>query len=323
MADVGYITAEQAKAAKAKPLKVNIRPIGTQIYAADYFAEDVRRTLVAFFGEDGLYGRAERAAVGDGRINGGLSVRTTLDPNLQRMARRALIDGLVTFDREKGWRGARAEDRHRRRLGRGARPASRSRATWRPGASASCSRRRSTKAVVGLRPARQADGSLVAEREAVEIPFDEIKWARTGRVVPKAVTDVLQRRRRDLGGAQGPDQADRRVVADAGPRGRRRPRRHGPAHGPRARGGRRLLLRHQPVRPRAAGQAPAGLLLQAARLRGRARQRLQADQHRARRADRDRPGSRQGGVAARRTTTAHPRSAPRRCGSASRSRATR
>ena len=32
--------------AKAKPLKVNIRPLGTQIYAADYFAEDVRRTLV-------------------------------------------------------------------------------------------------------------------------------------------------------------------------------------------------------------------------------------------------------------------------------------
>ena len=78
---------------------------GTQIYAADYFAEDVRRTLVDNFGEDGLYGRAERAAVGDGRINGGLSVRTTLDPNLQRMARKALIDGLVAFDREKGWRG--------------------------------------------------------------------------------------------------------------------------------------------------------------------------------------------------------------------------
>ena len=32
-------------------------------------------------------------------------MRTTLDPNLQRMARKALIDGLVTFDREKGWRG--------------------------------------------------------------------------------------------------------------------------------------------------------------------------------------------------------------------------
>ena len=96
---------EEARLAKAKPLKVNIRPLGTQIYAADYFAEDVRRTLVNNFGEDGLYGRAERSATGDGRVNGGLSVRTTLDPNLQRMARKALIDGLVAFDREKGWRG--------------------------------------------------------------------------------------------------------------------------------------------------------------------------------------------------------------------------
>src|SRR6516165_1137568 len=105
MAEVGYISAAEARAAKAKPLTVNIRPLGTQIYAADYFAEDVRRTLVANFGEDGLLGRADRTAAGDGRINGGLSVRTTLDPNLQRLARRALIDGLVAFDRERGWRG--------------------------------------------------------------------------------------------------------------------------------------------------------------------------------------------------------------------------
>ncbi|HJZ43185.1 MAG TPA: transglycosylase domain-containing protein, partial [Hyphomicrobiaceae bacterium] len=105
MADVGYITVEQAKASKAKRLAVNVRNLGTQIFAADYFAEDVRRTLAAHFGEDGLYGRADRTSIGDGRVNGGLSVRTTLDPNLQRMARKALIDGLVAFDRDKGWRG--------------------------------------------------------------------------------------------------------------------------------------------------------------------------------------------------------------------------
>ena len=52
----------------------------------------MRRTLLAQFGEDKLY-------------SGGLSVRTTLDPQLQQMARRALIDGLVAFDRTKGWRG--------------------------------------------------------------------------------------------------------------------------------------------------------------------------------------------------------------------------
>ena len=44
---------------------------------------------------------------------------------------------------------------------------------------------------MGLRPARQADGGLVAEREAVEIPLEEVRWARSGRAAPKVVTDVL------------------------------------------------------------------------------------------------------------------------------------
>src|SRR5262249_61855324 len=101
----GATAEKHGRRGKGKPVQFNTRPLGTQIYAADYFAEDVRRTLVGNFGEDGLLGHAERAASGDGRINGGLSVRTTLDPNLQRMARRALIDGLVAFDRERGWRG--------------------------------------------------------------------------------------------------------------------------------------------------------------------------------------------------------------------------
>ncbi|MEI9900393.1 MAG: hypothetical protein WDN31_10005 [Hyphomicrobium sp.] len=52
----------------------------------------MRRTLLTQFGEDKLY-------------NGGLSVRTTLDPRLQQSARRSLMNGLVTFDRTKGWRG--------------------------------------------------------------------------------------------------------------------------------------------------------------------------------------------------------------------------
>jgi penicillin-binding protein 1A len=190
MADFGAISSEEAKLAKAKPLKVNIRPLGTQIYAADYFAEDVRRTLVNNFGEDGLYGHAERSATGDGRINGGLSVRTTLDPNLQRMARRALIDGLVTFDREKGWRGPVQKIDVGGDWGAAltAIEVAGDLAPWRLGVVIEAQK---TKAVVGLRPARQSDGNLVADREAVEIPFEEVKWARSGRAAPKVVTDVL------------------------------------------------------------------------------------------------------------------------------------
>src|SRR5690606_24273592 len=43
------------------------------------------------YGEDQLYG-------------GGLSVRTTLEPGLQEHARRALMDGLISFDQSKGFR---------------------------------------------------------------------------------------------------------------------------------------------------------------------------------------------------------------------------
>jgi penicillin-binding protein 1A len=190
MAEVGYISGEQSKAAKAKPLTVNIRPFGTQIYAADYFAEEVRRRLMDMVGEDGLYGRAERTAIGDGTVNGGLSVRTTLDPKLQRTARKALIEGLVAFDREKGWRGAvqRIEIGGDWGVTLGAVESPNDLAPWRLGVVLDAQR---GKAVVGLRPSRQADGTLASEREAVEISFEEMKWARNARGVPKAVTDVL------------------------------------------------------------------------------------------------------------------------------------
>ena len=62
---------------------------------ADYFAEEVRRELVARFGEDALY-------------KGGLTVRTTLDPRLQAIADKVLRDGLVTYDRAHGCRRARS-----------------------------------------------------------------------------------------------------------------------------------------------------------------------------------------------------------------------
>jgi penicillin-binding protein 1A len=190
MAEVGSITAAEAKEARTRPLKVNIRPYGTQIYAADYFAEEVRRTLVGLYGEDGLYGRAERTSIGDGRVNGGLSVRTTLDPKLQRMARKALIDGLVAFDREKGWRGALQKIDVAGDWGvtLGGIEVAGDLSPWRLGVVLESQR---SKAVVGLRPARQVDGTYPAEREAVEISFDEMKWAKANRAAPKAVTDVL------------------------------------------------------------------------------------------------------------------------------------
>src|SRR3546814_19680884 len=52
----------------------------------------MRRELARLYGEDGLY-------------DGGLSVRTTLDPRLQGIAKRVLREGLIAYDRSHGWRG--------------------------------------------------------------------------------------------------------------------------------------------------------------------------------------------------------------------------
>ena len=112
-----------------------------------------------------------------------------------------------------------------------------------------------------------------------------------------AVEDGRRRavaRRRDLRCAERPQGPRRHLVADADPRGRRRYRRDGSEHGPRLCRRRRLFLRHERVRPRHPGQAPARLFLQAVRLLGSDRQRLQADVDRARCAHRDRAGAEPG-----------------------------
>jgi len=163
MVDNGVLSREDAEAAKAKPLQVNIRPFGAHIFAAEFFAEEVRRKLLADFGEDGLYG-------------GGLSVRTTLDPELQRYARKALSEGLVEFDRSRGWRGPvqRIDTAGDWGLALAQIEAPTDIAPWRLGVVLEVQK---TKILVGLRPARQPDGTTSKEREAVEIPFEEMKWA--------------------------------------------------------------------------------------------------------------------------------------------------
>ncbi|MFD2206191.1 penicillin-binding protein 1A [Kiloniella antarctica] len=85
------ITREQAEEAWQTPLEV-IRRDRTEIVQAPYFAEEVRRELIDLYGEEGLY-------------ESGLSVRTTLQPNLQNIAQRSLRKGLISYDRRHGWRG--------------------------------------------------------------------------------------------------------------------------------------------------------------------------------------------------------------------------
>jgi len=92
MADDGYITREEAKLARAEKITVRNRAETEMVSGADYFAENIRRDLAQRFGEEALY-------------KGGLSVRTSLDPELQRLANRIVRNGLLSYDRAHGWRG--------------------------------------------------------------------------------------------------------------------------------------------------------------------------------------------------------------------------
>ena len=92
MEEDGYVTADEARKARAEPLVVNPRVLTPNSIAAGFFAEEVRRELSERYGEQKLY-------------EGGLSVRTTLDPKVQLMARKALVDGLVRYDEAYGWHG--------------------------------------------------------------------------------------------------------------------------------------------------------------------------------------------------------------------------
>jgi len=163
MAENNYITEAEAAAIEAKPLTVDLRRAGAHIFAAEFFAEEVRRALMAQYGEEKLY-------------EGGLSVRTTLDPRLQKIAKTTLVDGLVKFDRSKGWRGPVKQldvsgdwglKLAEIDLPKDIKP-------WRMGVVLSVDAK---EIIVGLRPANTVTGKPAKAREAVKIPFAEMKWA--------------------------------------------------------------------------------------------------------------------------------------------------
>jgi penicillin-binding protein 1A len=93
MVEAGFATAAEVTAVKADPVAVRHRE-DADIVAAAYFAEEVRRQLIAMFGEKTVY-------------QGGLTVRTSLDALLQTAGDKALRSGLIDYDRSHGgWRGA-------------------------------------------------------------------------------------------------------------------------------------------------------------------------------------------------------------------------
>ncbi len=93
----GFITAAQRAEAQAQPLGT-VRGGGESIRnVGGYFMEEVRRTLIERYGADAARGPNSVYA-------GGLWVRTSYHPAMQRSAETALRDGLVRYERGRGWR---------------------------------------------------------------------------------------------------------------------------------------------------------------------------------------------------------------------------
>jgi penicillin-binding protein 1A len=164
MVENGYIRSADADAAKAAPLDVKPRQPGTKQVAAEFFAEEVRRTLIEMYGAEKLY-------------DGGLSVRTTLNPGLQREARRALQAGLVEFDEKRGFRGPVAKVDVAGDWGTavGAVEALSDVPEWRLAVVLSAG---DAEAVIGLQPPHQVDGTLSSDRKTATIALADMAWAK-------------------------------------------------------------------------------------------------------------------------------------------------
>ena len=281
----GWIKQADADKARKDPLIVTNRANGAHIFAGEYFAEEVRRDIFERYGEKKLY-------------EGGLSVRTTLDPKIQVMARKTMVAGLVNFDEAQGWRGAPSKLdisgdwgvklADVKSLG--------DISPWRMAVVLETS---DQSARIGFQPGRELGGAVSKQRQTGLITLDGVKWA-------KAASGPAKGRAADLGGA-GAVAGRRDLCRSAVRQGRQRRRRPVPAatvagsvrrdggdgslDRPRAGDGRRLLVRPEPVQPRHPGLSAAGFVVQADRLFGGAGQRLHAVDRRGRRADRNRPGA--------------------------------
>jgi penicillin-binding protein 1A len=176
----GWIKPTEADAARKDPLTVTSHANGAHTFAGEYFAEEVRRDLLERYGEKKLY-------------EGGLSVRTTLDPKLQVMARKTMAAGLVNYDEAQGWRGPinrldisgdwgpkLADVKSLNDI-----------SPWRMAVVLETS---DQSARIGFQPAREVGGAISKARQTGIITLDGVRWARplAGPMKGKTPTAVSQ-----------------------------------------------------------------------------------------------------------------------------------
>jgi penicillin-binding protein 1A len=86
----GAITHAQAEQARNAPLGLRLAPPEGSV--APWFQEEVRRELEKHFGAEEVH-------------QAGLRVDTTLDLDLEKVANRAVPDGVAAYERKQGWHG--------------------------------------------------------------------------------------------------------------------------------------------------------------------------------------------------------------------------
>jgi penicillin-binding protein 1A len=179
----GWIKASDADKARKEPLVVANRSNNAHTFAGEYFAEEVRRDIFERYGEKKLY-------------EGGLSVRTTLDPKIQVEARKTMVAGLVRYDEEQGYRGPIQKLDISGDWGVKLADV-KSLSDISPWQMAVVLETSDQSARVGFQPGRDLGGAVSKERKTGLVSLDGVKWAKPtsgtakGRT-PTAVSQVLQ-----------------------------------------------------------------------------------------------------------------------------------
>jgi len=180
LAENGWISQADAQTARKEPLVVTTRSNATHVFAGEYFAEEVRRDIFERYGEKKLY-------------EGGLSVRATLDPKLQVIARRAMVKGLVNYDESVGWRGPVTKidisGDWGIKLGN-----VKSLSDISPWRMAVVLEANDQSARIGFQPGRVLGGAISKDRDTGIVTMDGVRWAKaaSGPTRYKAPTKVTQ-----------------------------------------------------------------------------------------------------------------------------------
>ena len=123
-------------------------------------------------------------------------MRTTLDPKLQVLARKQLIDGLVRFDETQGYRGPVTKLEPAGEWG-GKLAEVKALSDVAPWRLAVVLEATDQSARIGFQPAREAGGGLSKERETGILTLEGVKWAK-----PHLGTDQRQGAGQGLAGAR-------------------------------------------------------------------------------------------------------------------------